>query len=278
MIIARKVLHERFVSETAPRLARSSSLDGDESVCTMTSTRSVRTSHLPRLRPIRSLSMTENPTQLLKRPKLQPSVVMPTKHPHTKGKPKLAPLVAAPTAAPPVAMVCDNTVEVESDAVDPAIDDEPSPQDAQPIVKSPVPVKSPPAVKPAPPSSSSSSSDSGGDGLYPVISIRQIALGLLQNPPNRDKCGAATVKFNHYVKSFPIYNGVLKWEDVDEEYSFSFVYNGPYTRNIFELLPVDPMTNKALGGPKVMRDDEGDFFVGLKPDKAYEVIISQDEK
>ena len=74
-----------------------------------------------------------------------------------------------------------------------------------------------------------------------------------------------------------IYNGVLKWEDVDEEYSFSFVYNGPYTRNIFELLPVDPLTNQALGGPKVMRDDEGDYFVGLKPHKDYEVIVSQDE-
>jgi hypothetical protein len=26
-----------------------------------------------------------------------------------------------------------------------------------------------------------------------------------------------------------------------------------------------------------MRDDEGDYFVGLKPHKDYEVIVSQDE-
>jgi len=281
MIIARKVLHERRASETAPRAARAPSVDGEESVCSMVSTRSVRTSQLPRLRPMRSLSMTENPSQPLKRPKPQPPAV-PEKRPQTKGKPnKLAPLVPATApdaAAAPVAMVCEVAADVHpADAVEEA---PPPPPDAPPPVQSPpavavaVAVKSPVAVKPkpAPPPSSS-----GGDGLYPVISIRQIALGLLQNPPNPDKCGTAVVKCNHYTKSFPIYNGVLKWEDVDEEYSFSFVYNGPYTRNIFELLPVDPLTNKALGGPKVMRDDEGDYFVGLKPHKDYEVIVSQDE-
>jgi hypothetical protein len=45
-------------------------------------------------------------------------------------------------------------------------------------------------------------------------------------------CGTVHVRFNHYNSAFPIHNGVLKWESVDEKYSISFVYRGNYVRNL----------------------------------------------
>ena len=36
--------------------------------------------------------------------------------------------------------------------------------------------------------------------------------------------GDAIIRYNHYKKPFPVVDGVLKWEDIDEEYCFSFVF------------------------------------------------------
>ena len=49
---------------------------------------------------------------------------------------------------------------------------------------------------------------------------------------NSGCCGSVHVRFNHYNSAFPIHNGVLKWELVDEKYSISFVYRGNYVRNL----------------------------------------------
>ena len=62
--------------------------------------------------------------------------------------------------------------------------------------------------------------------LTPGETVRQQALRLLSLPPLPDQCGKGTVKFNHYNKAFPIHNSVMQWVDVDEEYSFSFVFKG----------------------------------------------------
>ena len=37
-----------------------------------------------------------------------------------------------------------------------------------------------------------------------------------------------TVKYNHYKEKFGIINGVLKEEDISEEYSFNYAFRGNY--------------------------------------------------
>ena len=46
---------------------------------------------------------------------------------------------------------------------------------------------------------------------------------------------------------------------------------GNYARNIFELLPRDPLTEVKQEGVCMRVDERGDFFVGLVPGKPYEV-------
>ena len=46
---------------------------------------------------------------------------------------------------------------------------------------------------------------------------------------------------------------------------------GNYARNIFELLPRDPLTEVKQEGVCMRVDERGDYFVGLVPGKPYEV-------
>ncbi|KAF0695671.1 Aste57867_13531 [Aphanomyces stellatus] len=93
---------------------------------------------------------------------------------------------------------------------------------------------------------------------------------LLQQTREGDhNCGNVHIKFNHYNKSFPIHNGVLQWTDVDAAYCFSFVYRGNYTRDIVCLTNGD-------GRTRMLRDDLGDFFVGLAVADAYDVVVEED--
>ena len=46
------------------------------------------------------------------------------------------------------------------------------------------------------------------------INVYEKAVSLLSSP--NGSTGSIRIKFNHYNKSFPIYNGVLKWCDVDK--------------------------------------------------------------
>ena len=66
--------------------------------------------------------------------------------------------------------------------------------------------------------------------------MKEIAEDRLAEAPvdidNNSCCGNVYVRFNHYNSAFPIHNGVLKWESVDEKYSISFVYRGNYVRNL----------------------------------------------
>lgn len=63
-----------------------------------------------------------------------------------------------------------------------------------------------------------------------VLEIAKVRLGLPSGAIG--DTGTVKVRFNHYNKSFPIHNGVLKWADVDEDYCLSFVYKGNFTRNL----------------------------------------------
>ena len=65
--------------------------------------------------------------------------------------------------------------------------------------------------------------------------VKEIAEDRLAAPANFDhgsNCGSVRIRFNHYNSAFPIHNGVLKWESVDDKYSISFVYRGNYVRNL----------------------------------------------
>ena len=50
------------------------------------------------------------------------------------------------------------------------------------------------------------------------------------------------------------------------------VPSGNYPRNIFELLPRNPLTEVKQEGVCMLKDEAGDYFVGLVPGKPYEVI------
>ncbi|KAJ1410904.1 hypothetical protein B484DRAFT_402805 [Ochromonadaceae sp. CCMP2298] len=58
-----------------------------------------------------------------------------------------------------------------------------------------------------------------------ILEVAKLRLSL----PNESE-GSVRVRFNHYNKSFPLHNSVLRWSDVDEEYCFSFVYRGDFKR------------------------------------------------
>jgi len=106
-------------------------------------------------------------------------------------------------------------------------------------------------------------------------SIKEKALRLL-NEMN-GKIGSVTIRFNHYNKSFPIYNTVLKWDDVDDEYSFSFVYKGQYSRdlifNVVENCGISLEEYKRNSNNLVLRDDDGKLFIGLVDGEQYYAYI-----
>ncbi|ETW03679.1 hypothetical protein H310_05066 [Aphanomyces invadans] len=109
----------------------------------------------------------------------------------------------------------------------------------------------------------------------PPQDIHAVATRLLGLPREGDhSCGTVHIKFNHYNRSFPIYNGVLQWSDVDAEYCFSFVYRGAYTREvccISNASPVDGMHSATM-----QRDTAGDLFIGLVVGNQYEVSVEED--
>lgn len=98
------------------------------------------------------------------------------------------------------------------------------------------------------------------------------ALFQLSQPARRHdgSCGMVKIRYNHYQKLFPIFNGVLKWEDVNEEYSFSFVFKGQYRRDLVFVTsnPSNPRLfhyRLADDGSKTLavRDAAGEYFLSL---------------
>lgn len=108
-----------------------------------------------------------------------------------------------------------------------------------------------------------------------VISIKEKALRLLNS--ENGMTGSIRIKFNHYNKSFPIYNGVLQWKNVDDEYSFSFVYKGQYSRdlifNVIEKSGISIEEYKRDEKNVVLRDELGDYFIGLVNEEQYYAYI-----
>jgi hypothetical protein len=88
--------------------------------------------------------------------------------------------------------------------------------------------------------------------------------------PTPGKCGLAKVKFNHYNKSFPLHNGVMKWSDIDNEYCLSFVYRGNFRRDLIPKL-LEPRPDV-----KVRRDNFGVYFLEMSTFTEYTLEVEED--
>lgn len=97
------------------------------------------------------------------------------------------------------------------------------------------------------------------------LSIAEEAEHLLaqEHNPSLNGTGLIKVRFNHYNKTFPIHNGVLRWANVDEEYCISFVFRGNYTRDLREELSGEGRDIK-VSEINCRRDENGIYFLGLK--------------
>lgn len=94
---------------------------------------------------------------------------------------------------------------------------------------------------------------------------------LLATPQLEDySTGHVKIRFNHYNKSFPIYNSILKWSDVDAEYSFSFVYRGSYKRTLTHQM----VSSKNI--ITIRQDELGDYFLDLTDGDELKVEIEED--
>lgn len=117
---------------------------------------------------------------------------------------------------------------------------------------------------------------SGADGgelpILTVENVLEIAKLQLSLQPG-EHCGTVKVRFNHYNKSFPIYNGVLKWSDIDEEYCLSFVYRGNYGRELV-LLPVD--STRTDGIVAARHDDSHMYYVDMRANSEYGLEVTED--
>lgn len=107
-----------------------------------------------------------------------------------------------------------------------------------------------PSIKAAPPSKQ--------------LSIIEEAEQLLAKEvdPTLNGTGLIKVRFNHYNKTFPIHNGVLRWASVDEEYSISFVYRGNFKRDLRQELSGEGRNIKT-SETNCRRDENGIYFLGL---------------
>lgn len=104
-----------------------------------------------------------------------------------------------------------------------------------------------------------------------VLEIAKMQLSLQPG----EHCGTVKVRFNHYNKSFPIYNGVLQWADVDEEYCLSFVYRGNYGRELV-LLPFDSSNTRTEARIVVRHDDAHMYYIDMRANSEYRLEVTED--
>lgn len=110
-----------------------------------------------------------------------------------------------------------------------------------------------------------------------ALSVAERALKLLSDSAvDSITTGKAMVKFNHYKKEFPIHNGVLRWADVDQEYSISFVYHGNYRRDLWLEVFETSDQRIATRTPYLERDEQGLYFLGLVAHNSYRLDLEED--
>lgn len=74
------------------------------------------------------------------------------------------------------------------------------------------------------------------------------------------------MKYNHYNKKFPIVDGQLTWDAVDDQMSFSFVFEGNFQ------LKMCPEKDKG-----VYVEQKDKVFLGLLDGTTYVVEVEEDE-
>ena len=114
--------------------------------------------------------------------------------------------------------------------------------------------------------SSSNSSSNSITHATPVLSVRETAERLLALPAESASSGSAVVRWNHYRKAFRVHNGVIRFADIDEEYSFSFVYRGAFGRRLRQ---------GGLGGAYLQGDL--DYFIRAEAGDTAEYAIEVEE-
>ena len=102
-------------------------------------------------------------------------------------------------------------------------------------------------------------------------SVFEIAEERLKEARRETESGHVVIVFNHYQKQFPIHNTVLKWADVDEEYSLSFVYKGNYKREL-QLIPAQHLASNP-------NNQHGSSFQNIKAflTKAFHASFGQSQ-
>ena len=85
--------------------------------------------------------------------------------------------------------------------------------------------------------------------------------------------GTVVVKYNHYDDSFPIVDGVLRFDDVDEKYCFSFAFPGKYQLHLFDNA-VHPSNRTAEN--RLPEDQVAKIFPNLVDGATYFVEVEED--
>ena len=104
----------------------------------------------------------------------------------------------------------------------------------------------------------------------PVIkTIREKALEQLALEAEPQRSGQVCCRWNHYRKCFLAHNGVVKFNDIDAEYSFSFVYRGNFTRKLKLDGADDEDASAYVPG-------DGDFFIEVCSTRTYRLVVIED--
>ena len=74
--------------------------------------------------------------------------------------------------------------------------------------------------------------------------------------------GKVRVQYSHYDKQFPIKDGLLKWEDIDDEYCISFAFKGDWAVSLSTKWPDGSQTFIYPDGGVLTRDTDEDSFTG----------------
>ena len=92
--------------------------------------------------------------------------------------------------------------------------------------------------------------------------------------PNPIQEGLVTIKYNHYNDKFPIKNGILRFQDIDDKYCFSYAFTeGKYELHLYA-------NQKDLGIPehRLKEDQIAKVFHNCIDGAVYFVQVEEDEE
>ena len=142
----------------------------------------------------------------------------------------------------------------------------------KPLTARPTPAKAAPPTKAAASGAKKAAAPPKPQQPQPPPSVRDEALALLALPANPATSGMVVIRWNHYRKPFVVHNGVVKFAAIDEEYCFSFVYRGNFSRRLrLDVGNGDDEDELFLPG-----DDAMEFFCKVDPKLAYRIVVEED--